>query len=156
MKKIKKLRAKQICVPTLGRVILGQALVGLTETSPPHQIPEGLSSTPPEKCRPAYVEPVPTWGPLLLATRRATCTVAKAVTPFHSKKSLKIKTEERARERKETPLPLSLLLSLSLPRNPPPTRSGRVRPVTKVPGSLALPRRQGNRRRPPVVFPSLD
>jgi hypothetical protein len=113
MKKIKKLRAKQICVPTLGRVILGQALVGLTETSPPHQIPEGLSSTPPEKCRPAYVEPVPTWGPLLLATRRATCTVAKAVTPFHSKKSLKIKTEERARERKETPLPLSLLLSLS-------------------------------------------
>jgi hypothetical protein len=85
MKKIKKLRAKQICVPTLGRVILGQALVGLTETSPPHQIPEGLSSTPPEKCRPAYVEPVPTWGPLLLATRRATCTVAKAVTPFHSK-----------------------------------------------------------------------
>jgi hypothetical protein len=51
-------------------------------------------------------------------------------------------------------LPLPLLFSL--PRNPRRHVLAAFVRRRKVPGSLALPRRKGNRRRPPVVFPSLD
>jgi hypothetical protein len=135
------------------RVILGQALLlGITE-----------------KSSGAYL------GPLSLETRRATatCSVAKAVTPFLFKKIIKKENNRGARAKiipyikalrhAMTPLPPVTAASpstpLSLhPRESPPQRSSAAAAWRKAPaGSLALQRRQqGNRRPPSVLLPSLD